>query len=417
MTTRRRIFLAHAWEDKPHVRKLYDDLKARGLDPWLDEKDLKGGQIWKTEIPKAIRQAEVFLACLSKRSVEKRGYVQQELREALSAYGDRPAESIYIIPVRLDECEIQDLQIPDRGLSFRDIHWVDLWQEGGFDRLVADIEYALTVGTPPSQPVSRNAASTSSPAQLPGVRHNKIPILTNTNTFLYQPISTDTLVEYTKRKYPDLPADRKTHELLLRDLSRSGFVTLYDVDRAVDVAANAVECYRRENPGFFRAGTDFLTKSLGFVDKEFRARHPFSQRTRDAFLKYEHLLDSPHARQVHQDQETIANVPEQVVEEDPRERNRQRWGPTLRRHPTIVAVIIGAIGAVAASVSPFVIAMISDGKRPPPETDGDSFVIHKLPPAPITLSASPPISAGLALHDRQVWLDSGRLAGRMPLAT
>ena len=112
-----KIFLAHASEDKPQVRKLYDDLKARGLDPWLDEVDLVAGQIWKNEILKAIRQAEVFLACLSRLSVEKHGNDQQELREALSAYGKRPPGSIYLIPVRLDECDVPDLQTPDRGLS------------------------------------------------------------------------------------------------------------------------------------------------------------------------------------------------------------------------------------------------------------------------------------------------------------
>jgi hypothetical protein len=39
-----KIFLAHAREDKAQVRKLYADLRARGFDPWLDEKDLRAGQ-------------------------------------------------------------------------------------------------------------------------------------------------------------------------------------------------------------------------------------------------------------------------------------------------------------------------------------------------------------------------------------
>lgn len=43
MPTRRRIFLAHAREDKPQVRKLYADLEAGGLDPWLHEIDLLPG--------------------------------------------------------------------------------------------------------------------------------------------------------------------------------------------------------------------------------------------------------------------------------------------------------------------------------------------------------------------------------------
>jgi formylglycine-generating enzyme required for sulfatase activity len=144
-TSRRRIFLAHAREDKLQVRKLYFELKAQGLDPWLDEVDLMPGQIWKEEIPKAIRDAGMFLACLSSRSVGKIGYVQNEFRLALSAFGERPPGSIYLVPVRLDDCEAPDLQIPDGGLSLRDIQWVDLWQEGGFDLLVNAIEHALGV--------------------------------------------------------------------------------------------------------------------------------------------------------------------------------------------------------------------------------------------------------------------------------
>jgi TIR domain len=156
MSTRRRIFLAHAREDKGQVRELYADLKARGLDPWLDEIDLMPGQIWKQEIPKAIRQAGVLLACLSSRSVGKVGYVQNEFRLALSNFGERPAGSIFLIPVRLDDCDVPDLQIPDRGLSLRDIQWVDLWQEGGFDRLGRAIEHALAEVTDP-RPASEKA--------------------------------------------------------------------------------------------------------------------------------------------------------------------------------------------------------------------------------------------------------------------
>jgi hypothetical protein len=114
-----KIFLAHAREDKAEVRKLYDDLKARGFDPWLDEKDLRAGQIWKVEIAKAIRGASLFVACLSNRSVGKVGHVQIELREALAAFAERPPASIYVVPVRLDECEVPDLQIPNLGLSLR----------------------------------------------------------------------------------------------------------------------------------------------------------------------------------------------------------------------------------------------------------------------------------------------------------
>ena len=143
MTQSRRVFLAHAREDKERVRALYKQIKQRGFSPWLDEEDLIPGQIWEIEIQKAIHEAGAFIACLSQMSVQKQGYVQTEFRLALTAYGERPPGAIYFIPVRLDECEIPDLQIPNLGLRIRDFHWLDLWQEGGFERLIRALEKGL----------------------------------------------------------------------------------------------------------------------------------------------------------------------------------------------------------------------------------------------------------------------------------
>jgi len=92
MTACRRIFLAHAREDEAQIRKLYADLKAEGFDPWLDEEDLIPGQDWHAIIPGVIRDAAVFVACLSSRSVGKPGFVHTEFRTALTAYGERPPD-------------------------------------------------------------------------------------------------------------------------------------------------------------------------------------------------------------------------------------------------------------------------------------------------------------------------------------
>ena len=76
------IFLAHASEDKKEIIKLYNLLKQAGYAPWLDEKNLIPGQVWEDEILKAIRESQIFLACLSSRAVTKRGYIQKELKIA-----------------------------------------------------------------------------------------------------------------------------------------------------------------------------------------------------------------------------------------------------------------------------------------------------------------------------------------------
>ncbi len=138
-----RIFLAYATENKDQVRELYRRLTDGGFDAWFDDVDLIAGQEWKIEIPKAIASSRIFLACISKESGTKIGYVHRELRMALSNYAERPPDSIFLIPVRLDDCEIPDLRLPDLGLNLVDIHWVDLFEAGGFEKLVSAIKHAL----------------------------------------------------------------------------------------------------------------------------------------------------------------------------------------------------------------------------------------------------------------------------------
>lgn len=110
------------------------------------------------------------------------------------------------------------------------------------------------------------------------------------NDFLLQPIDFDTLLAYAEWKYPGLSTDKKINSLLLKDLDRNEFKILADIDKAVEKAKPAVEAYKNENPDWFTASTDFLTKTMGFVDLNFRKQHPFGQKTRVAFEKYSKLI-------------------------------------------------------------------------------------------------------------------------------
>ncbi len=174
MVLKERVFLAHASEDKLRVKSLYQKMTERGLSPWLDAIDLMPGQNWRIEIPEAIKSARIFLACLSKTSVEKKGYVQREFRYALSAYADLPPKSVYLIPVRLDECEVPDLRLPELEISLRDLHWVDLFEEDGFERLVRAIEQTLADQAPPPEPPAPGPVTASPPSSF-GVTPSAAP--------------------------------------------------------------------------------------------------------------------------------------------------------------------------------------------------------------------------------------------------
>lgn len=137
-----RIFLAHASEDKDRVIQLYERLEEGGYRPWLDKKDLIPGQNWRTVIPEIIRTSEVFIACISQNSVNKDGYIQNELRTALETYANKPQDSIYLIPLRLDDCPIPNLRGSDHGAKLSDLHRVNYFESDGFQQLLKALEHA-----------------------------------------------------------------------------------------------------------------------------------------------------------------------------------------------------------------------------------------------------------------------------------
>ncbi len=104
--TKLRVFLCHASEDKSDVRELYDKLSAESwIEPWLDERNILPGQEWDTEIEKAVENADVVIVFLSNLSITKEGYVQRELKYILGIALEKPEGTIFIIPLRLDNCK------------------------------------------------------------------------------------------------------------------------------------------------------------------------------------------------------------------------------------------------------------------------------------------------------------------------
>lgn len=123
-----KVFLCHSKDDKPKVRELYHRLVADGFDAWLDEEKLLPGQEWDLEIRKAVRASDVVVVCLSKDSVTKAGYVQKEIRFALDVADQQPEGTIFIIPARLEDC-----QVPNRLNRWQ---WVNLFEKTGIKKLV-----------------------------------------------------------------------------------------------------------------------------------------------------------------------------------------------------------------------------------------------------------------------------------------
>jgi hypothetical protein len=122
-----KVFLCHSSGDKPKVHELYKHMVTEGFDVWLDEERLLPGQDWDLEIRKAVRESDVVVVCLSDSSATKAGYVQKEIRFALDVADEQPEGAIYLIPARLEDC-----QVPNRLTKW---HWVNLFETNGLHKL------------------------------------------------------------------------------------------------------------------------------------------------------------------------------------------------------------------------------------------------------------------------------------------
>ncbi len=127
-----KIFLCYAKIDKEEVENLYNKLSEAGFDPWMDTKNILGGQNTSLAINGAIRHSDLFLACLTDNSVNNEGVFHSEIKDALDIQRQKLEGDIYIIPVLLENCNMPH--------SLRDIQSVNLFEEGGWIKLIKSIK-------------------------------------------------------------------------------------------------------------------------------------------------------------------------------------------------------------------------------------------------------------------------------------
>jgi hypothetical protein len=124
-----RVFLCHASEDKPVVRDIYQKLVNHNMEPWLDEKNLLPGEHWEQLIPDIIRKCDIIILCLSRTFQVKEGYGQYEVHVILEAAKRKPQDTIFLIPFRLDDCEVPSY--------LNGIHYASHFIPEDFDKLIS----------------------------------------------------------------------------------------------------------------------------------------------------------------------------------------------------------------------------------------------------------------------------------------
>ena len=94
---------------------------------------------WQREIARAVREADLVVVCLSSDSIEKRGYVQREIKDVLDVADEMPDGRVFVVPARLEACEV-----PER---LRRWQWVNLYEPHGYDLLLKTANSIALLGS------------------------------------------------------------------------------------------------------------------------------------------------------------------------------------------------------------------------------------------------------------------------------
>jgi TIR domain-containing protein/type VII secretion system (Wss) protein YukD len=197
---RLRVFLCHSSGDKQAVRDLYYRLRSDGLEPWLDEENLLPGQDWHHEITKAVRSSDVVLVCLSQDSINRSGFVQKEIKYALDVSDEQPEGAIFLIPLKLEECNV-----PER---LRRWHWLNYFEGKGYERLKRSLnsrarELGISIYLDPS----KSETYKSNNEDLPTLLERVLPEDQRTITVLISVMTTHSRYKY------EVPLDVKVKDI------------------------------------------------------------------------------------------------------------------------------------------------------------------------------------------------------------
>ena len=118
------VFLSYASQDADAARRICDALRTAGIEVWLDQSELRGGDAWDQQIRQQIRACTLFIPIISAHTQARlEGYFRREWRLAVDRTQDMADDKPFLVPVVIDDVAEADAHVPE---AFRAVHWTRL---------------------------------------------------------------------------------------------------------------------------------------------------------------------------------------------------------------------------------------------------------------------------------------------------
>jgi TolB-like protein/Flp pilus assembly protein TadD len=118
------VFLSYASQDAEAARRICEALRPAGIEVWLDQSELRGGDAWDRKIRDQIRHCALFIPIISAHSQERlEGYFRREWKFAVERKRDIADELVFLLPVAIDETPERGAAVPE---GFHEVQWTRL---------------------------------------------------------------------------------------------------------------------------------------------------------------------------------------------------------------------------------------------------------------------------------------------------
>ena len=118
------VFLSYASQDAEAARRICDALRSAGIEVWIDQSELRGGDAWDQSIRKQIKNCALFLPIISEHTQARlEGYFRLEWKLAEDRSHLMAKGKAFIIPVAVDGTSDRNAQVPDAFLA---VQWTRL---------------------------------------------------------------------------------------------------------------------------------------------------------------------------------------------------------------------------------------------------------------------------------------------------
>ena len=118
------VFLSYASQDAEAAQKICEALRAAGIEVFLDQSELRGGDAWDQKIRHEIHDCALFIPVVSQHTQARlEGYFRLEWKLAIDRTHDMAEQKPFLVPVVIDDTRDQEAFVPD---AFRAVQWTRL---------------------------------------------------------------------------------------------------------------------------------------------------------------------------------------------------------------------------------------------------------------------------------------------------